>query len=424
MSDKMKILIVNAFDIHGGAARAAYRLHQSLLMQNIDSQMLVQSKGCDDFTVIGPNAKLEQGFNLLKPTLDSIPVKLYKNRTSALFSPSWLFSRKVIDRINEMDPDIVHLQWINAGMIRIEDLPKIKASIVWTLHDMWAFTGGCHYDLGCGAYKDNCGSCPVLNSHSITDLSYKVLNRKKCSYSKIHDLTVIGVSRWLTNCAHESKLFKSVKTINFPNPIATMIFKPCNKATSRELWNFPQNKKIILFGALGSTSDPRKGFHELNDALQSLNRNDIVFVVFGATKPLNPPNLGCEVFYVGSLSDDVSLISLYSSVDVMIVPSRQEAFGQTASEAMACGTPVVAFNHTGLVDIVDHKENGYLAQALNTQDLADGIEWILDNEQYDELCLKAREKIERNFASSVVAEKYIELYRSVLSNKNKLDSDK
>jgi len=412
----MKVLIVNTSDIDGGAARAAYRLHQALLMKNVDSQMLVMNKSGDDFTVLGTTSKIEKVINRLKPALDSIPVRMYKDRSSTLFSSSWLFSKKMIEKINKLNPDVVHLNWINGGMIRVEDLPKIKAPIVWTLHDMWAFTGGCHYDEECGLYKINCGSCPMLNSHSEKDLSYRIFNRKKRSYSKVKGLTVVGVSEWLTGCANESQLFRDVKTVCLPNPIDTLKFNHFNKQLSRELWRLPQNKKLILFGAMGSTSDPRKGFNELNSALRNIDRNDVAFVIFGSTKPLHPIVLGCEIFYVGTLSDDVSLISLYNAVDVMIVPSQQEAFGQTASESMACGTPVVTFNHTGLVDIVDHKKNGYLAHPLDTQDLAYGIEWILDNEKYDDLCSNARGKVMREFDSKVVAEKYINLYNEILND--------
>lgn len=410
----MKILIVNTSDIEGGAARAAYRLHQSLLMKNIDSQMLVMNKKSDDFTVLASASKADKALNKLKTIADSIPVQCYKEKTATPFSVSWVFSKKIIQEINRLNPDVVHLHWINAGMIRIEDLVKINAPIIWSLHDMWAFTGGCHYDEQCEAYKKNCGSCPVLNSNSVKDLSYKVFNRKQRAYSEIKNLAVIGVSKWLTKCADESKLFKDVKTVTLPNPIDTHKFNLFNKELSRELWGLPKNKKLILFGAMGSTSDPRKGFNELNDALHNIVRNDIACVIFGASKPKKPSTIKCEVFYVGTLSDDVSIISLYNAVDVMLVPSQQEAFGQTASESMACGTPVVAFGHTGLLDIIDHKKNGYLAEPLNTTDLADGIEWVLDNDNYSDLCSNARDKIVREFDSEVVSSKYIQLYKNTI----------
>ena len=170
----------------------------------------------------------------------------------------------------------------------------------------------------------------------------------------------------------------------------------------------------MLFGAIGATSDPRKGFDELSEALYKLTCKDIEFVVFGSSEPQEPQDFGFKTHYLGHLHDDVSLVTLYSAVDVMIVPSLQEAFGQTASEAMACGTPVVTFAATGLLDIVDHKQNGYLAQPFNTDDLANGIEWILNTDNYDELCSNAREKVLREFDSIVVAKKYMELYKTIL----------
>jgi len=412
----MKILLVNTYDIDGGAARAAYRLHEALLASGIDSQMLVQQKSSDDFLVLAPLSRLTKVINKIKPALDSIFIRRYKNRTKTLFSPSWVFSGNVVQKINDLDPDIVHLHWVNGGMLRIEDLLKIKAPIVWTLHDMWAFTGGCHYDELCGAFKKRCGSCKVLNNTNKNDLSRKVYNRKKNTYARIKDLTIVGVSQWLANSARESSLFKNNRVINLPNPLDTSRFKPADIALSRDLWKLPQGKKLILFGAMGSTSDPRKGFHELSSALNGIVRDDIEFVVFGSSRPLNPPELGCKVHYIGTLSDDVSLVTLYSAVDVMIVPSLQEAFGQTASEAMACGTPVVAFGHTGLLDIVDHKKNGYLAKPLDTADMANGIEWVLDNSKYDELCVNARDKVIREFDSNIVAVKYIQLYKEILND--------
>ena len=135
----MKTLIVNTTDIQGGAARAAYRLHKALLGQNVDSQMLVQSKSSDDFTVIGPQSKVQKAFGNLRPTLDSLSVRKYKDRTKTLFSPNWVPFSNVVDKINNINPDIVHLHWIAGGMLRIEDFTKIKAPIVWSLHDMWAF---------------------------------------------------------------------------------------------------------------------------------------------------------------------------------------------------------------------------------------------------------------------------------------------
>jgi hypothetical protein len=177
----MKILLVNTFDISSGAANATYRLHKALLEAGIDSRMIVQSKKSDDYTVIGHNSKIEKFINILRPELDWLPVKFYKHRTATLwkFSPSYLPFSNIIKKINEINPDIVHLNWVEGGFVRIGDLAKINKPIIWTLHDMWAFTGGCHYDEGCGAYMDKCGKCILLGSYNNNDLSRKIFDRKQ-----------------------------------------------------------------------------------------------------------------------------------------------------------------------------------------------------------------------------------------------------
>lgn len=410
----MKILIVNESDSKGGAARAAYRLHKSLLAQNIDSQMLVQNKESDDYTVSGSVTKIQRAISKMRPTLDEVPVSFYKNRTKTIFSPSWLPFSNIVNKINEIDPDIVHLHWVCGGMIKIEDIVRIKAPIVWSLHDNWVFTGGCHIMWDCEKYQDACGACPRLGSIKENDLSRKIFNRKQKVFSQIKNMTIVGLSQWLNECSKNSTLLKEKKHINLPNPIDTKIFKPVDRKESRELWNFPKDKKLILFGAM-TINDINKGFNELNNALHKIKSEEIELVVFGSSEPKESQNFGFKTHYLGYLSDDVSLVTLYSAVDVMIVPSLQEAFGQTASEAMACCTPVVAFSATGLLDIVDHKINGYLAKLFDTTDLAHGIDWVLKNENYENLAKNAREKVVKIFDSKVVAQKYIKLYKDILN---------
>lgn len=413
----MKVLIVNTSDIKGGAARAAYRLHHSLLSKGIESKMLVQEKLSDDFTVItNRQSFLRMMIMKIRPLIDTFPVRFYKNHRKLLFSPAWLGFNNVINQINELQPDIVHLHWINGGMIKIEHLTKIKAPIVWSLHDNWAFTGGCHIMWDCDKYKNSCGSCPHLGSHKENDLSRKIFNRKKKVFVKMPEIVVIGLSKWLGYCAKESSLFKKHTIVNLSNPIDTNIYKPFNKAQARELWNLPLDKKLVLFGAMSATSDVNKGFKELSGSLELLNEDEnIELVIFGSSEPIEKISLKFKTHYLGHLSDDVSLVTLYSAADVMIVPSLQEAFGQTASEAMACGTPVVAFAHSGLLDIVEHKKTGYLARPYEIQDLANGIKWILNTTDYNMLSIYGREKIVREFNSSIVGDKYIEMYHKVLN---------
>lgn len=412
----MKILIVNTSDIEGGAARAAYRLHKALLTQDVDSQMLVQSKSSDDFTVLAETSKLRKGFNKLCLKIDRFLVRFYKERTKTLFSPSWFGFGNIVAKINEINPDIVHLHWTYRGMMKIEDMARIKAPIVWSLHDMWAFTGGCHYDEECKAYEKDCGSCKVLGSDKENDLSRKIYNRKQKAFSKIESLTIVGLSKWLNDCAKNSTLLRDKKHINLPNPIDTNIFKPFDMNKSRELWNLPKDKKLVLFGAMGATSDPRKGFKELSDALHKLEGKNIEFVVFGSSEPKVSQDFDFKTHYLGSLHDDVSLVTLYSAVDVMIVPSLQENLSNAIMESLACATPVVGFDIGGNSDMIEHQKTGYLVKPFDTSALASGIEWVLTTENHDELCQNAREKVLREFDSVVVSKRYIELYEDILKN--------
>ncbi len=415
----MKILHINTNDISGGAARATYRLHNALLKKGIESILVVQNKESDDYTIIDlANNKLQKIINYIRPTLDQLFSKFYKNKI--LFSPAWIKNKKILKIIKEIDPDIVHLHWINGGIIKIENLKKIEKPLVWTLRDMWAFTGGCHYDEECGRYKNRCGKCKILNSNKERDLSRWIWNRKNKVYKKLNNLTIIGLSKWILKCSQESSLLKNKKHINLPNLINTDIFKPLDTEKSREILNLPKNKKLILFGAINPTDDPRKGFKKLIETLDILNLKDIELVVFGSSKPKIPPNLIYNTNYIGKLNDDIALVVLYNAVDLIIVPSLQENLSNVIMESLSCGTPVVAFNIGGNGDMIEHKKNGYLAKPFETEDLSKGIEWILslDKNEYKKLCSNARQKILSEFDSKVVVKKYINLYEKILNLKD------
>jgi len=414
----MKILIVNETDIQGGAARAAYRLHKSLIVEGVDSQMLVQSKTTDDYTVIGQESMFKKAIGKLRPILDNLPLRIYKDRTKVWFSPSWLPFSGIVQKINEIDPDIVHLHWVNGGMMRIEEISKINAPIVWSLHDMWPFTGGCHYDNHCGRFKKSCGYCPVLGSEKKRDLSARILSKKNKEYSKIKSLTVVGLSRWIAQCAKSSILFTNRKVVNLPNPINTDVFKPFEQSRALELLGLPKGKKIILFGAMGGTSDQRKGFAKLSRALKNLESEKIELVIFGSCEPKKSQGFKQKAHYLGHIHDDVTLCLLYNSADVMIVPSIQENLSNAIMESLACGTPVVGFDIGGNCDMIDHKENGYLAKSYDVMDLSKGINYILDNPDNKVFANNAREKVMSNFDSKIVSKKFIELYNNILSKSN------
>ncbi len=409
----MKIVHVCQSDVVGGASRAAYRLNKGLQRIGEDSRMLVQSKSGDDETVIGPQGKIGKAFGRMGPTLDALPLRLYKDRAPSLFSPGWFTYGNFVERINQCHADIVHLHWISGGMIRIEDVKRIKAPVVWSLHDMWPFTGGCHFDQECGRYSSGCGGCPLLGSSRRRDLSYAVFRRKQRAYAKLPSLALVGLSSWITDCAMRSPLFASLRIVTLPNPIDIESFKPLEKKIARELLGLPLGKKLVLFGAMQATSEPRKGFKELNAALRTANLPDTECVVFGSSKPANAPDFGMAVRYLGRLHDDITLCVLYSAVDVMVVPSLQENLSNIVMESLACGTPVVAVNIGGNRDLVDHMRNGYLAAPFDPADLLRGIEWTLQNATLRGLAVSAREKVVNNFEMAAVSRRYAELYEAV-----------
>ena len=413
----MKILHISTHDINGGAARAAYRLHTGLQDIGLQSQMLVQEKYSNDKTVIAPKIRLFQGIAKAKLTVESLPLKLYRQKKNTPFFTQWLPDR-VIPKVAQINPDIINLHWISGGFMQIETFAKLKRPLVWTLHDMWGFTGGCHVTGECDRYKISCGACPQLNSGNEWDLSRWVWQRKVKAWKNLN-LTLVSPSSWLAQCARSSSLFQNLRIEVIPHGLDTQKYRPINQHFAREALNLPQDKKLILFGAIEATSDRNKGFHLLQPALQELSKSgwkdDLEVVIFGASQPENPPDLGFKTHYLGHLHDAISLATVYSAADVMLVPSLQESFGQTASESFACGTPVVAFNATGLKDIVDHQQNGYLAKPYEVEDFAKGITWILENEQrLQKLSFYAREKAEQEFTLELQARRYSALFEEIL----------
>lgn len=410
----MKVLIVNNSDIAGGAARAAFRLHLALLAEHIDSHMLVQSKSTDLSTVTGPTTKVQKVRAMLSGLFDIFFLRRYPGRSCALFSASKAPSGTAVERINAQKPDIVHLHWVNGGMLRIEDIPKIEAPVVWSLHDMWAFTGGCHYDESCGRYTASCGECPVLGSTTSSDLSRQVIQRKLKALAQKRQLTVVGLSQWLAKSASKSRLFRDRDVVNLPNMIDTSMFAPFDQSMARDLLGLPANKKLILFGAMGATTDPRKGFKELSAALDKVELDDAELVVLGSSRPTGPQTFKQRAHYLGQLHDDVTLRVLYSAVDVSVVPSRQENLSNAIMESLACGTPVVAFNIGGNPDMVEHQVSGYLARDGDINDFVDGIIWVLNHRDSHNLALHAVRTVTDRFDSKYVANKYINLYTSIL----------
>ncbi len=410
----MKILIVNTFEIEGGAARAANRLHQSLLEYGLNSTLLVQTKTTTNPTVI-PLFTKQEAFNMRKSAHKELSD--YPNKSKTLFSVSNIDSTKLVNKINSLNPDIVHFHWVAMGMIRIEDIIKIKSHIIWNCHDMMALTGGCHYDEWCGRYKHHCGKCKVLHSNTENDLSREIFDRKYFAYKNTQSLHFVGTSKWMVECLKQSVLTKNNPISHIPSGADGRIFKPLNKAECREMFKIPMNKKVILFGAMNPLGDPRKGAKELLEALKLLKIENTIFVIAGCHEQINKYELELPIYYIPEVSDEVSLSLIYNTADIIIVPSLQENLANTVVESLLCGIPVVAFDVDGNKDMITHKKNGYLVEPFKKEDLILGIEWILHNKLYDDLSLNARTSALAKFDLRILAKQYYNLYKEVVKKK-------
>lgn len=410
----MNILIVNTHDQLGGAARSAYRLHQGLQKAGINSTMLVQNKTTEDPTVLTPLGFVNNLRKKFKTRWESFQTQRYPSLQGKMFSVASSPSGEIIDLINRSDADIVHLHWVHEGMIRLEDLPKITKPLVWSMHDNWLFTGGCHVKWGCDHYLKSCGNCPLLESHEENDLSHRVWERKQKVFSAINSLTVIGLSRWMAHCATQSSLLQSFEVVNLPNPLDTRIYHPIDKSIAKSLLGIASEGHLILFGAMNSTSDSNKGFVHLRNALSHLTTPNVELAIFGNAPMQSPHAFPFTTHYLGKFHDDLALRILYSAATVMVVPSLQENLSNAIMEALACGTPVVAFDVGGNSDLIDHQRNGYLARPYESEDLAYGIDWVLSHNDHAQLSTHGREKVLSCFERDRVIPRYVNLYRTLL----------
>lgn len=421
----MKLLFLNTSERNGGAAVAANRLMHALQNANVEVKMLVRDKTTNDPSVVSLNDSfVKRKINFIRFVWERLVIFICNH-----FNRKDLFKVSIANTGTDIskhplvqEADIIHLHWINQGFLSLEDIRKLTElgkPIVWTMHDMWPCTGICHHAWGCDRFMLSCGQCKFLNSKSDIDLSYRILKEK--GFIAKSDIHIVAVSSWLKNLAKKSSLTKNLNTLVIPNVIDTAIFYPTNKKDARLSLSIPTNKRVILMGA-ARIDDPIKGLDLLQKALDLFTngyREDILLILFGGMKG-NISSLSSfpvEVLYLGSISDMSKIAQLYTAADVTVCPSFYETFGQTITEAMACGCPVVSFDNSGQTDIIDHKVNGYLAKYKDIEDLALGIQWVLDNvdkQSLSNLCVK---KVQENYTEKVVAEKYLSLYNSLLEKK-------
>ena len=417
----MKILLINKSFETGGAAIAARRLWQALKKNKAEATLMVYDETSprkDGLIVVTKTkwGKLKWWRNFIAERLYFLPCEKNKSVRFA-FSPA--VSGENISKTAEVkQADVVHLHWFNQGFLSLRNLnqlARLGKPIVWTLHDMWAFTGGCHYNDDCYRYVTQCGQCKLLKNPKERDLSTKIFRQKKEFFDRA-DITFVTCSSWLQTEAEKAKLLEGKRILTIPNPIDTQLYCPADRKTVRQRMHLPLDKKLILFGA-ANVGDARKGVSYLIEALQSLKeRNDIEILLFGKNGNSVAEKIPFKVHDFGLLASE-KIIELYQVADMFALPSLQDNLPNTVMESLSCGTPVVAFNIGGIPEMIDHQTNGYLATYKSTDDLAAGIRWVLENNVDNVLGTAARDKVLRCFSEEVVAKQFVELYHSLVTKK-------
>lgn len=409
----MRVVHASFSDSRGGAARAAYRVHSALRAAGVDSLLVVDHQATNDTTVHGPS-RLERGRSRAASLMNRTITKVQRAADPVLRSPA-LFSAGAASRIRNLSPDIVTLHWITGSLLTVRDVGQIETPIVWRLPDMWAFCGAEHYAPvnGSSRWLQGYSTANRPAEHAGLDLDLLTWKLKRRYWNQAFH--IVAPSAWLADQVRASSLLGHHSVTVIPNPLDTDVFAPRDPQQARKLLGIPQNVPIVLFGAVGGTGNPIKGFDLLKAALQyvAVDHPDAELVVFG--EPARPPEgISVPTHTLGVISDDLLLSHVYSAADVMVVPSRMEAFGQTASEAIACGTPVVGFDTTGLATVIDHLRSGYLSRYLDSEDLARGISWGITSATSPAMRETIRAHAVVNWSFDAISPQYLAVYDSVL----------
>ena len=421
----MKVLIVNTSERTGGAAVAAGRLVEALNNNAVKATMLVRDKQSDALTVVGlPKSWLRRWHFLWERLV--IFVRMHFNY-SRVFEVDLANAGSDITRLREFrEADVIHLHWINQGMLSLKGIRKILKSgkpVVWTMHDLWPATALCHYARGCRHYMSQCHQCPLLpGGGGDHDLSAAVWRRKQnmLSAGTIH---FVACSRWLEGEAKKSALLRGQHITSIPNPINTRVYCPQDQAEARRQMGLPVEGRIILFVSQKVT-DERKGISYFVEAVSQLAEQhpelkaDTHIAILGAHADAVASQLALPTHALGYLSDERQIVAVYNAADVFVTPSLEDNLPNTIMESMACGVPCVGFRVGGIPEMIDHRKNGYVAEFRNAADLARGIGWVLTEADRDALRSEALRKVKLSYSQSSVSLRYIELYQEALATKH------
>lgn len=418
----MKILQINKSDSTGGAAVACLRLTKALLADNKDVNVLVQEKNNhDDFVKSTGESFFKKKINFLKFISERLFFLPYEKNAELrfAFSPAD-FGENISKNKLVKEADIIHIHWINQGFLslrNIQQLLLLNKPVVYTLHDMWLFTGGCHYAGTCENYSVECGNCKFLKNPKPNDLSYKILQKKIKLFSS-GNLHIIACSNWLANKAKQSTLLKNFPITSIPNPIDTKIFQPISKKTALQKWNLEPSKKYILFGS-ANIFDKRKGLIYFMEALNFMKLNmpkileNTECLVFGKMKHELNENFPIKVNSLGYLQHTEDIVKAYNAADVFVLPSLEDNLPNTIMEASACGTPTVAFNTGGIPEMIVHETTGYLSDYKSAESIAKGLQYVFENKTL--LAQNARNFALKNYSSEVVAQIFNSFYENMSS---------
>lgn len=426
----MNVLIINTSEKTGGAAIAANRLMDALNANGLKARMLVRDKQTESLTVsaITRSPKLKWNFVWERACI-------WKSNH---FSKKNLWQIDIANcgtDITELEEfkkaDVIHLHWINQGFLSMGGLEKIVQSgkrIVWTLHDQWPYTGICHYTDGCDRYQDHCHHCPLLNERKEKDLSYRLFDKKLHLYHLINRITFVGCSQWISELAQKSALLKGVqsdsvngsiapcKVVHIPNTIDQTVFHPSDKMKARDSHGLPHDKRLLLFSSMKVT-DKRKGIDYLVEACRMMHEqhpeldSQIGIVVVGQKTEAMNGMFPYPLHALPYISDERQMALLYTAVDAFVTPSMQDNLPNTIVEAMSVGTPCVGFRVGGIPEMIHHRLDGYVAELQNAQDLAEGILYVLDEENHASLSREAAKYAARTYNPSRIARLYEEVYR-------------
>jgi len=415
----VKITHVCTSDLSGGAARAAYRLHSELRRLGEDSALFVQSRESNDPTVVGFNSSLgsirrvRRGFRRWLLRRDASKLAVKRPWDGSYFSDDR--SEHFATAMEQFPAcDLLHLHWLS-GFLDYRDffsrIPK-NLPVVWTSHDMNSFTGGCHYDNGCGRFVDSCGACPQLGSEDDHDFSRAVWTRKREAYAGLNhgQLHLVTPSRWLAREVGKSALLSKQLVSVIPNGLDTQIFQPRDSRAARDVLGLPSNAQVILFLA-DWVSEARKGFSLLKQALAGIsNRPDLILLTMGrgpADIPLDIP-----VVRLAYVAEEKFLSMVYSAADLFLLPALQDNLPNTVLESLACGVPVVAFSVGGVPEIIRHGVEGLLVPPGDVGGLQSASCALLDDpEVLGKMKVNARQWILQEYKLELQAHRYVELYK-------------